>query len=57
MSSISPAKFLTRKYNIPGNRQIEEVENANTTEQSYNVAYTTEHELSQETTLRKICKI
>lgn len=66
VSSISQGKFLKRKCNISGNRQIEEVENANTTEQSYNVACRTEYELSQEKSkqnmqdlksLKKCCNI
>lgn len=53
MSNISPDKFLIRKYNVLGNRQIEGVENVNTTNQSYNAACATEYKLSQEKTLRK----
>lgn len=32
-SNISPAKFLIRKCNVSGNRQMEEVGNANTSDQ------------------------
>lgn len=56
LSNISPGKFLIRKYNVSGNRQMEEVENANTINQRYSVACTMEHKLSQETTLRKYAR-
>ena len=56
MSNISPGKFLIRKYDVSGNRQIEEVENVNTTNQRHNAACTMEYKLSQETTLRKYAR-